>query len=197
MTSRVHQRIPALVLLGFASLLAAGSFWLVELSNQSAGSTPSKINNTAPDYFVENFTYSTLDAQGLVVSRVEGVKMTHYPADKHSVIEKPVVRNFSPTRPPTTLRAETATINGDQTEVRLIDNVMLERARTRGDEPLTVTSEYMLVLPKKDIVTTDRHVDIRVGSMRLSGTGMVANNATRQLTLESSVSGIYLPPKRQ
>jgi lipopolysaccharide export system protein LptC len=55
----------------------------------------------------------------------------------------------------------------------------------------------MLVLPKKDIVTTDRHVDIRVGGMRLSGTGMVANNATRQLTLESRVSGIFLPPKKQ
>jgi lipopolysaccharide export system protein LptC len=54
----------------------------------------------------------------------------------------------------------------------------------------------MLVLPKKDIVTTDRHVDIRVGSMRLSGTGMVANNATREVTLESRVNGIYPPPNK-
>ena len=94
------------------------------------------------------------------------------------------------------MRAETANINGDQTEVKLIDNVILERAQARGDEPLTVTSDYMLVLPKKDIVTTDRRVDIRVGSMRLSGTGMLANNATRQLTLESKVSGIYPPPNK-
>ena len=34
MTSAVHQRVPALVLLGFALLLAAGSFWLLELSNR-------------------------------------------------------------------------------------------------------------------------------------------------------------------
>jgi lipopolysaccharide export system protein LptC len=54
----------------------------------------------------------------------------------------------------------------------------------------------MLVLPKKDIVKTDRHVDIRVGSMRMSGTGMLANNATRQLTLESRVNGIYQPPRK-
>ncbi len=197
MTSRVHQRIPALVLLGFALLLAAGSFWLVQLSNQSASSAPSKVKSTTPDYFVENFTYSKLDARGMSEYRVEGVKMTHYPADKRSVIEKPVVHNFSPNRPPTILRAETAHINGDHTEVRLIDKVVLERAKVRGDEPLTVTSDYMLVLPKKDIVTTNRHVDILVGDMRLSGTGMVANNATRQLTLESRVSGLYLPPKKQ
>ena len=196
MTSRVHQRVPALVLLGAVTLLAAGSFWLLQLSQQSTVNTSSQSERTEPDYFVENFTYSKVDASGRVEYVVEGAKMTHYPADKHSVIDKPVVRNFSPDRPPTTVRAETANINGDHTEVKLIDNVILERAQARGDEPLTVTSDYMLVLPKKDIVTTDRRVDIRVGSMRLSGTGMLANNATRQLTLESKVSGIYPPPNK-
>ena len=196
MTSPVHQRVPALVLLGFALLLAAGSFWLVQLSNKSPNKTPTMVENTKPDYFVENFTYSKLNASGLVEYRVEGDKMTHFPADKHQVVEKPVIRNFSPNRPPTILRAEIANINGDHSEVRLIDNVILERAQVRGDEPLTITSDYMLVLPEKDIVTTDRHVDIRVGNMHLSGTGMVANNATRQLTLESRVNGVFLPPKK-
>jgi lipopolysaccharide export system protein LptC len=197
MTSAVHQRVPALVLLGFALLLAAGSFWLVELSNKSSSNAPSKIESTMPDYFVENFTFSKLDARGLMEYRVEGAKMTHYPADKHSVIEKPVVRSFSPNRPPTIARADIANINGDHTEVRLIDNVILERGQVLGDEPLTVTSSYMLVLPEKDIVTTDQQVDIRVGKMHLSGTGMVANNATRELTLESKVNGTFLPPKKR
>ena len=196
MTNRIHQRIPALVLLGAAALLAAGSFWLVQLSQPSTSNTSSQTERTDPDYFVENFTYSKVDGGGRVEYVIEGVKMMHYPADKHSVIDKPVVRNFSPDRPPTTVRAETAHINGDHTEVKLIDNVILERAQARGDEPLTVTSDYMLVLPKKDIVTTDRHVDMRVGSIRLSGTGMVANNATREVTLESKVNGIYPPPKK-
>ena len=196
MTSSVHQRVPALVLLGAVALLAAGSFWLVQLSQQSAVNTTSQSARTEPDYFVENFTYSKVDASGRVEYVIEGVKMTHYPADKHSVIDKPLVRNFSSARPPTTVRAETAHINGDHTELKLIDNVILERAQTRGDEPLTVTSDYMLVLPKKDIVTTDRHVNIRVGSMRMSGTGMLANNATRQLNLESRVNGIYQPPRK-
>ena len=122
--------------------------------------------------------------------------MTHYPVDNRSEIDKPVVRHFTPDRPPTTLRAERATVNGDRTEVRMIDKVVLERAQVRGEEALTVTSEYMLVFPEKDIVTSDRRVDIRAGSAHLSGTGMVANNATRQLTLENRVTGIYLPPKK-
>ena len=58
MTSRVHRRVPALVLLGTVTLLAAGSFWLVQLSQQSAVKTTAQSERTEPDYFVENFTYS-------------------------------------------------------------------------------------------------------------------------------------------
>lgn len=189
-----HQSRPAWLLLALGGVLAAGSFWLLELSNRSPGNTATQSQRTEPDYFAENFTYSKLDASGRVEYVIEGRKLTHYPVDKNSVIDKPVVRNFSPNRPPTTLQAERATVNGDRTEVRLMENVILERAQVRGDQALTVTSEYMLVLPEKDIVTSDQRVDIRSGGIQLSGTGMLANNATRQLTLEKSVSGIYPPP---
>lgn len=192
-----HQRRPALLLLAFGVVLAAGSFWLLEVSNRPSENTTAQSQRTEPDYFAENFTYSKLDARGRVEYVIQGRKLTHYPVDKNSVIEKPVVRNFSPNRPPTTLHAERATVNRDRTEVRLMNNVVLERAQVRGDQALTVTSEYMLVLPEKDIVTTDRRVDIRSGGMQLSGTGMVANNATRQFTLENSVSGIYPPPNQR
>jgi lipopolysaccharide export system protein LptC len=191
-----YQRRPALLLLGIGIVLAAGSFWLLEISNRSSGNTTVQSQRTDPDYFVDNFSYAKLDALGRLEYVIDGLKMTHYPVDKRSEIDKPVIRHFAPNQPPTTLRAERATVNGDRTEVRMIDKVVLERAQVRGEETLTVTSEYMLVLPEKDIVTSDRRVDIRTGSAHLSGTGMVANNATRQLTLESSVTGIYLPPNK-
>jgi lipopolysaccharide export system protein LptC len=197
MNTATYQRLPALLLLGAGVLLAAGSFWLVEISNRSSDSTAVQRERTEPDYFVDNFTYSKLDAKGRVAYVIEGKKMTHYPVDKHSLIEKPILRNWSPDRPPTTVRAERATVNGDRTEVKLMGKVILERAQARGGEALTVTSDYMLVLPEKDIVTTDRRVDIRVGDVRLSGTGMLANNATRELTLESSVSGFYPAPGKR
>ena len=191
-----YQRRPALLLLGIGIVLAAGSFWLLEISNRSSGNTTVQSQRTDPDYFVDNFSYAKLDALGRLEYVIDGLKMTHYPVDKRSEIDKPVIRHFAPNQPPTTLRAERATVNGDRTEVRMSDKVVLERAQVRGEETLTVTSEYMLVLPEKDIVTSDRRVDIRTGSAHLSGTGMVANNATRQLTLESSVTGIYLPPNK-
>lgn len=191
------QRRPALLLLGVGVLLAAGSFWLVEISNRSSDTTVSQGQRTDPDYFVHNFSYAKLDNRGRVEYLIEGQKMTHYPVDKRSDIDKPVVRNFAPNRPTTTLRAERATVNADRTEVKLMEKVVLERAQVRGEDALTVTSDYMLVLPEKDIVSTDRRVDIRIGDVQLSGTGMIANNQTRQLSLESRVSGIYPPSNKR
>lgn len=192
-----RQRRPALLLLGIGVLLAAGSFWLVEISNRSSGNAVAHGQRTDPDYYVDNFTYAKLDRRGRVEYLIEGRKMTHYPVDKRSEIDKPVVRNFAPNRPPTLLKAERATVNGDRTEVRLIDKVVLERAQVRGEAPLTVTADYMLALPEKDIVSTDRRVDIRIGDVQLSGTGMVANNQTRQVTLEHRVNGVYPPPHKR
>jgi Protein of unknown function (DUF1239). len=59
-------------MLAFGGVLAAGSFWLLEISNRSSGNTPAQSQRTEPDYFAENFTYSKLDARGRVEYVIEG-----------------------------------------------------------------------------------------------------------------------------
>jgi lipopolysaccharide export system protein LptC len=57
-------------------------------------------------------------------------------------------------------------------------------------------SDYLLVLTDEDIVRTDKPVEITLGKSVLRGTGMVANNATRQLQLGSAVHATFAPPDR-
>jgi lipopolysaccharide export system protein LptC len=45
-------------------------------------------------------------------------------------------------------------------------------------------------------VKTDKPVVITTGQAKLTGTGMVANNATRELHLTSNVHGTYQAPAR-
>ena len=52
-----HQRRPALLMLAFGGVLAAGSFWVLEISNRSSGNTTAQSQRTEPDYFAENLTY--------------------------------------------------------------------------------------------------------------------------------------------
>jgi lipopolysaccharide export system protein LptC len=92
-----------------------------------------------------------------------------------------------------TLRARTAKITADQKEIHFYDNVTLERPQTRGGDSLRVDSDYMLALPNQDIVKTDKRVVIQLGTSRMEGTGMIADNGKHQMNLQSQVRGHYEP----
>ena len=122
---------------------------------------------------------------------ISGKKLIHYPKDDSSTVEQPSMRSYSSLRDPMTLRSRSAKITADQKELHFYDDVILERPQTRGTESLRVDSDYMLALPKQDIVKTDRKVLIRLGTSRMEGTGMIADNGKHQLNLQSNVSGHY------
>jgi lipopolysaccharide export system protein LptC len=50
------------------------------------------------------------------------------------------------------------------------------------------------LLPDDEIMKTDKPVKLTLGSASVSGTGMVANNATQQVHLDSQ-SHIEFPPR--
>jgi len=195
MSEQTRRRYPALLLLAFGSLLAAASFWALEIALRGGDEAQPKTARTDPDYVIEEFSYTRLAPNGKAQYLITGSKLVHYPADDSSVIERPTVRSFSAKSSPMTLRAQRATITQQQHELHLYDEVRLERPQTRGAESLVVESDYMLALPDNDLVKTDQPVVIRVGESRLAGTGMVADNAKRQLTLQSRVTGFYESPR--
>ncbi len=195
MNDNLRRRYPALLLLVLGSLLAALSFWALEVTLRTGDEQRPHTARTEPDYFVEDFSFTRLAPNGKAQYLITGKKLVHYPADDSSVIEHPAVRSFAAKSSPTTLRAERAKITKQQREIHLHDNVRLERPQARGSEPLIVESDYMLALPDDDLVKTNRPVVIHVGESKLVGTGMVADNVKRQLTLQSKVTGYYESPR--
>ena len=53
MSSELRRRYPALLLLAAGSLLAALSFWALEIARRSAGDTREPTVRTEPDYFIK------------------------------------------------------------------------------------------------------------------------------------------------
>ena len=193
----IRRRLPALLLLAAGTLLAAGSFWLLEVTRRSDTSDAQRQERTEPDYFAEEFRYTKVAPNGQAEYVVEGKKLVHTPADDISHVEQPVVYSYSKDRPPMTLRSNTARINGDHSEVHLHGKVHLDRPQARGNETMTVDSDYMLVLTNKDIVKTDRPVHITLGRSTLDGVGMVADNRQQQVSLLSRVNGTYVQPNNR
>ncbi|HYC42033.1 MAG TPA: LPS export ABC transporter periplasmic protein LptC [Noviherbaspirillum sp.] len=177
-------------------VLALASFWLYEVMRRATDTVIPTAERNEPDFYVEKFRYVKLSKTGSAQYHFAGERLTHNPQDDSYDIVKPVVNNISNADAPMTIRAERARINSDYSQVHLYENVRMDRPASATSEPVRIRSEYMLVLPDDDVMKTDKHVEIITDRAKLTGTGMVANNATREFNLTSNVHGTYQAPVR-
>lgn len=185
------RRFRLLVVLAPLIGIALGSFWLLEVMRRSADVDVPARMRTEPDFYVDRFSYVKVSPEGRPEYRFSGERMTHNPQDDTYDIRKPLFSSIAEGRSPTTLRAERAHVSNDNSEVHLYDNVHMDRPASGNSQELQVKSEYMLLLPDDDVVRSDKQVVITLGPSILTGTGMYANNAARELRLNSSVHGTY------
>ena len=187
-------RFRILTILALMIALALGSFWLLEVMRRAINDVTPKAARTEPDFYVENFNYVKLSPSGQTQYHISGARLTHNPQDDSYDIQHPVVNNISPERAPMTLRSERAHVNSDNSEIRMYDNVHIDRPASAQGGHLHITSDYMLLLPDDEIMKTDKAVVLTLDLSRLTGIGMFANNATREFSLASNVHGTYQAP---
>lgn len=176
--------------------MALGSFWLLEVMRRSTDVDMPERMRTEPDFYVDRFRYVRMSPEGRPEYQFSGERMTHNPQDDTYDIRKPLFSSLAEGRLPTTLRAERAHVSSDNSEVHLYGNVHMDRPASGNSQELQVKSEYMLLLPDDDVVRSDKQVAITLGTSTLTGTGMYANNATRELRLNSNVHGTYQRAKQ-
>ncbi len=195
--NNMRRRYPALALLAGGLALALLSFWALEMTRRSGDDMPTDKARTEPDYYVENFSYIKVAASGTAEYVIKGARLVHHPVDDSSTIDQPFVKSYSAERPPMTLRARRAKVNGDHSELHLYEQVRMDRPEARGTDNLSVESEYMLVLPDADKVKSNQRVVIKLADSTLTGTGMLFDNAQHQLTLQSRVTANYPHPSQR
>jgi lipopolysaccharide export system protein LptC len=190
--ARAARRFRQAMIMALMIALALGSFWILEVMRRSTGDFVPNVARTEPDFYVEKFSYVKISTTGESRYHISGERLTHNPQDDSYDIELPVINNKSTTNgSPMTVRAERGRVEADNSKVHLYENVQMDRPASPKSEPLHISSEYMLVLPDDDVVQTDKPVEITMGESKLNGTGMFANNATRELRLSSNVHGTY------
>jgi lipopolysaccharide export system protein LptC len=177
-------------------VVALASFWLYEVMRRATDTVVPNAERSEPDFYVEKFRYVKLSKSGSAQYHFAGERLTHNPQDDSYDIVQPVVNNISNADAPMTIWAERARINSDYSQVHLYENVRMDRPASATSEPVRIRSEYMLVLPDDDVMKTDKPVEIITDRAKLTGTGMVANNATREFNLTSNVHGTYQAPVR-
>jgi lipopolysaccharide export system protein LptC len=190
---RSANRFRLAVVIAIGTVITLGSFWVLEVMRRGMTDALPDSPRSEPDFYVEKFNFIRMAESGTAQYAISGQRLIHHPSDDSYEVELPVVNSLSADRPPMTMRAKRARIEDDHSKVHLYDDVHVDRAATPTTQHFTLKSQYLLILPDDDVMTSDKRVDMTLGTSKLRGTGLFANNATRELRLSSDVHATYQP----
>ncbi len=187
---------PALLL----AALAALTWWL---DAQVAESGARRDGNTRhdPDLIVEGVRAVELDKDGKPVRLLSAARARHYPDDGTVEFDAPRFVMNQPDRPRFTVEATRGRVSGDRENAYFEGDVRAVRESEpasdkagAGSGPITLSTEYLHVIPKLDRAQTDRPVTIEEPRGIIRATGLTLDNASKTLKLKADVRGTMAPP---
>ena len=179
---RLHAWFALLPLL----FLLAAAYWL----NQQVQPLPPKPDSSKrhdPDFIVDNFSAMTLNEQGTPRFMIAAQKMLHYPDDDSTHLQAPQITSFTADRPALHISASNGSISGKGDEVFLRDEVKIIRAASAGQSELVFATNYLRVIPDRDLAETDQPVTIMDARNRINAIGMQLDHKARTIKLLAQV----------
>ena len=174
--------------------LALGSMWVNMVIRKSAADAAAQSERSDPDFYVENFRYFKMKPNGTPQYEAIGKKMTHFPVEDAYLIDSPVLFSVNENAQLQTATSKEAYVEDFNSKIHMKNDVVMEREPSATKGPFKLTSEYVLIYPDDEIMTSDREVIVHDGNSVMSGIGMQANNVTGELQIFSRARITYNPP---
>ena len=187
---------PLLLLGGLAAL----TYWL----DAQIQPLPPKSDGSSrhdPDLFIRNVSATTFDAQGRPRQRLLAERAEHFPDDGTIALRGLTMSLTEPDRPPVSATADRGIVAGDRESMVLEGHVRVvreaEAARPgqgrEGSGPVTITTEFLRIVPKAGLAETDRPVTIEEPRGIIHSVGIRLDNEAKTLKLKSGVQGTLQP----
>jgi lipopolysaccharide export system protein LptC len=186
---------PVLLLGGIAAL----TYWL-NAQVHLADPTFDGSGRHDPDIFVENFRAVNLDKDGRVRQALVASRAQHHPDDDTTLLDTPAITFTDPGKPRLDVTADHAIVTGDREHVYFEGHVKAVREATttaneKSEGPVTVTSDYLHVIPNEERIVTDRAVTISEPQGTINAIGLQLDNKAKTVKFNSKVSGQLQPQK--
>ncbi len=192
-TAGATYRLRLIMIIALGVVITLGSFWVLEVMRKNSIDNAPDIARSEPDFYVDNFKFIQLAKNGQLHYKMSGDRLTHEPLHDSYQIVQPVIIDPGQAHAPMTMRAESAIIEDDNSKVHLHKNVRIDRPASGQSQALHLETEYLLLLPDEDVMQSDQPVKVLLGQSTLSGNGLFANNATRELRVSGNVRGNFPP----
>ena len=185
---------PVLLLGGLAAL----TYWL-DAQVQPPAPRRDGTERHDPYIYVEGFRAVELDASGRARQLIAGKRALHYGDDQTTEIAEPLLSQTEAGKPTFRITAEKGVFSGDRKQASFTGNVraVREAGPTNAGEgpagPVTVITEYLHVVPDKELATTDKAVTIEEPRGIIRSVGLTLDNKAKTLKFSSGVSGTFRP----
>ena len=173
--------------------LALFSFWFQALFKETPIVKVRK-DEHFPDYFMENFSVTSLNTQGEPAYILTATRMEHFADDDSAELQQPVLELRSE-KNNWRISARRASILADKTIIHLYDDVRVSRMSLDDRGPLQIDTEYLKIHTDDKIAETDRLAHLKTRELELDTRGMIFDSNQGIVKLKSEVKGRYAPVK--
>ena len=180
----MNDRALPLLPMGILVLLAFLTFWLSRFVDEKSGGGD-KVKRHDPDIVIEQFTAQKLSPAGDVQYVVTADKMTHYPDDDSSVLERIVFTSTSPGHPRITARAPRGRLQKGGDEVAMEGGVVVDAEASGRSPAMQLRTPTLTVLPEKNLARSVDGVVIESSQGVMTAAKFELNSATQVLMLEN------------
>jgi lipopolysaccharide export system protein LptC len=183
-----------LLLVPLVGLLGV-TYWL-NMQTQTESIKSNANTRHSFDALIENFSATKMDTQGLPHFIVSAKQMHHYSDDDSTTLKEPILTTHSNEGVAIRTTANQGTISSKGEEVFLQDHVEMLRDANAQHDKLTLKTEYLHVIPDKNLITTDRAVTLTDANTTVNAIGLEMDYKMRTFKLLSRVRSEYNPVKK-
>ncbi len=153
-------------------------------------------NPSGYDAFVDELHQIQFNKLGLLSNVFMTPNIKHFSQDAHSLIQHPHIILHND-KGMWDITADTATTNGDNTEVHLIGHVVMSQSATPTTASTVIKTNYATIFPKRSYAMTKEYVTITRGNTLISGIGATADMKQGIVKLLSHTRGHYAPEEKK
>lgn len=176
-------------------LLAIATGWIFESIDTNPTLTKEKLRHD-PDYFLKNFTATTMDNKGSPAYQIKAQHLEHYPDDDSMKLQQPLFSFYDSNIKAWTAQANEAVIIQNNEKIYLTGQVILKQLSSENGAPMVLTAKQLTIEPEKNIVHTKTKIKLQKGENTIQATGMRADMSKNRIEFLSKTRSHYVLPAK-
>lgn len=178
-------------------LLAIVSGWIFESIENTPLLTREKPRHD-PDYFLKNFTATSMDESGKPTYKLKAQHLEHYPDDNSMKLDAPLFSFYANNIKNWTARADQAFFLQDSKIIHLKGNVVLHQilSKKKNNTPMTLTADQLTIEPEKNLAHTKSSIKLTQGLNTIQAIGMRADMNKNRIEFLSKTRSHYVLPAK-